>query len=621
MLVRPLQREYSCGSLIMHFTVAALPTDTEQIGLARVPDKSDFDRNAKTPFALVPMAGLRSLTLELSWKAWSLPEEMEVDNELDEGLLAQQTEANLQVRQAPVAISPLPSPLYLQPDERDDSADEDLISRVWLKQARGARDETDAANLVASPEQADADETALDRLSENHPLLSSPAQVTDEYGFVFLPHAATFSAGTDEAAAEENTEPTSPAPFQEASLTREELAPPPPADRSPRSGTGLTSVERPAARLPSLSSFDRATGLSSFDRFLSLRSRDDLADLTPVLPTQQSHRSAGPIPADSCPQARSDRGTSTTAPPSVPSLPLPAFLRDDAAATARAAPLRVVAFDPVFQRREHVRALEAHQLQLVHRSPRHPDRSLPDLIIDPTTCIAMCRLVDLMKTNQPQKDSSAAAGDRPNTITARVEGIAQEYEHVVLILEEQHQRVAGVRVSSYSKPVLDALDRFGARVDDLRSRGVLVDVALSRSPEHSARIVAQLVTYKASNLPRDVPALDLWSDRLWLTSDPTPVRLCCREYLTSCLELTRSCRHVSLIGRRRISAVRRHERARRLCDSRRVLVERFSRHVFEGSHCGVCHSGRAQDNRESKRPFLRVFTAFVSRMLKSGPPL
>jgi hypothetical protein len=557
----------------MQLTAAALPTDAEQIGLARVPDKSDFDRNARTPFALVPMAGLRSLTLELSWKAWSLPEEMEVDNELDEGLLAQQTEANLQVRQAPVAISPLPSPLYLQPDERDDSNDEDLISCAWSKQARGARDETDAANLVALPEQADADETALDRLSENHPLLSSRAQVTDEYGFVFLPHAATFSAGTDEAAAEENTEPTSPAPFQEASLTREELAPPPPADRSPRSGTGLTSVERPAARLPSLSFFDRATGLSSFDRFLSLRSRDDLADLTPVLPTQQSHRSAGPIPADSCPQARSDRGTSTMAPPSVPSLPLPAFLRDDAEATARAAPLRVVAFDPVFQRREHVRALEAHQLQLVHRSPRHPDRSLPDLIIDPTTCIAMCRLVDLMKTNQPQKDSSAAAGDRPNTITARVEGIAQEYEHVVLILEEQHQRVAGVRVSSYSKPVLDALDRFGARVDDLRSRGVLVDVALSRSPEHSARIVAQLVTYKASNLPRDVPALDLWSDRLWLTSDPTPVRLCCREYLTSCLELTRSCRHVSLIGRRRISAVRRHERARRLCDSRRLLVE------------------------------------------------
>ena len=561
----------------MQLTAAALPTDAEQIGLARVPDKSDFDRNARTPFALVPMAGLRSLTLELSWKAWSLPEEMEVDNELDEGLLAQQTEANLQVRQAPVAISPLPSPLYLQPDERDDSNDEDLISCAWSKQARGARDETDAANLVALPEQADADETALDRLSENHPLLSSRAQVTDEYGFVFLPHAATFSAGTDEAAAEENTEPTSPAPFQEASLTREELAPPPPPDRSPRSGTDLASVERPAACLPSLSSVDLATApapsLSSFDRFLSMRSRDDLADLTRVLPTQQSHRSAGPIPADSRPQARSDRGTSTTATPSVPSLPLPAFLRDDAEATARAAPLRVVAFDPVFQRREHVRALEAHQLELVHRSPRHPDRSVPDLIIDPKTCAVLCRLVDLMKTSQAQKNASSQAAARPDTIAARVEEIAQDYEHVVLILEEQHQRVAGVRVSSYSKPVLDALDRLGASVEDLRKRGVQVDVALARSPEHSAGIVAQLVTYKASNLPRDVPALDLWSDRLWLTSDPTPVRLCCREYLTSCLELTRSCRHVSLIGRRRISAVRRHERARRLCDSRRLLVE------------------------------------------------
>ena len=114
-----------------------------------------------------------------------------------------------------------------------------------------------------------------------------------------------------------------------------------------------------------------------------------------------------------------------------------------------------------------------------------------------------------------------------------MEEIAQEYEHVVLILEEQHQRVAGVRVSSYSKPVLDALDRLGANIEDLRNRGVLADVALSRSPEHSAGIVAQLVSYKTSNLPRDVPALDLWSDRLWLTSDPTTVRRCCRGYLTS----------------------------------------------------------------------------------------
>ena len=536
MPVRPLEREYSCGSLIMQLTVTALPTDTEQMGLARVPDKSDFDRNSKTPFALVPMAGLRSLTLELSWKAWSLPEEMEMDSELDESLLSQQTEANLQVRQAPVAISPLSSPLDLQSDEREDSDDEQLISRARSTQGRGTRDEADAAKLAARPEESDADDTALDRLSETHSLQSSRAQVTDEYGLVFLPHAATFAAGTEEAA-EENTEPTSPAPLHEAGLTVEEPVSPLLVCAS-RSGTPLTSVERPAARLPSLSSFDRATApapsLSSFDRFLSLRSRDDLAHLTPVLPTQQSRRSAGPMPVDGRPEVRSDRNTLTTAPPSIPPLPLPAFLRDDSEATTRAASLRVVAFDPVFRRREHVRALEAHHLQLVHRSPSHPDRSLPDLIIDPTTCVVLCRLVDLMKTSQAQKDSSAAACARPNIIAARIEDLAQEYAHVVLILEEQHQRVAGMRVSSYSKPVLDALDRLGASVADLRNRGVLVDVALSRSPDHSADIVAQLVSYKASDLPRDVPALDLWSDRLWLTSDPTTVRLCCREYLTYC---------------------------------------------------------------------------------------
>lgn len=513
-------------------TVPTLHVDQEQMGLARVPDKSDFDRNARTPFALVPMAGLRSLTLELSWKAWSLPEDIEMESEPDESLHSQQTEANLQVRQAPVAISPLSSPLNLQSDEREDSDDEQWISRAWSKRARGDHDETDAAR----PEQSDANDTALDRLSETHSLQSSRAQVTDEYGFIFLPHAATISGGTD-AAAEENTEPTSPAPLHEAVLTVEGPSPPPP-DRSSRSVTALTSVERPAARLPSLSAFDRATApapsLSSFDRFLSLRSRDDLADLTPVLPTQQSHRSAGPIPAHGRPEARSDRDTSTTAPPSVPSLPLPAFLRHDAEASTRTVSLRVVAFDRVFQRREHVRALEAHRLQLVHRAPRHPDRSLPDLIIDPTTCVVLCRLVDLMKTSQAQKIASSQAPARPDTIAARVQEIAQDYEHVVLILEEQHQRVAGVRVSSYSKPVLDALDRLGVSVEELRNRGVVVDVALSRSPEHSAGIVAQLVSYKASNLPRDVPALDLWSDRLWLTSDPTTVRFCCREYLTCC---------------------------------------------------------------------------------------
>jgi hypothetical protein len=49
------------------------------------------------------------------------------------------------------------------------------------------------------------------------------------------------------------------------------------------------------------------------------------------------------------------------------------------------------------------------QESLVHRSPRHPDRSLPDLIIDPTTCIAMCRLVDLMIAsleNRVERDDS-----------------------------------------------------------------------------------------------------------------------------------------------------------------------------------------------------------------------
>lgn len=471
------------------------------------------------------MTGLRSLTLELSWKAWSLPEEMEVDNELDNSLLSQQIEANLQVRQAPVAISPLSSPLCLKSDGIDDGDDEQLVSRACSTQARDILDEAEAAKPAAGLEQSEAGETTLDRLSEIQSLHPSRAQLTDEYGFIFLPHASTFSAATDEAA-EENTEPTSPAPLHEASLTRAELAPPPPAAPS-RSSISLSSIERPAARLPSLLSSDRAAApgpsLSSFDRFLSLRSRDDLADLMPVLPTQNSHRTADPvIPPDAPPEARSDGDPAAMAPPSIPSsLHLPAFLRDDAERPTRAGPLRVVAFDPVFQRRDHVRALEAQGLQLVHRAPRHPDRSLPDLIIDPTTCVVLCRLIDLMKTDQPQTASSAAGCARPRSIAARMEEIAQEYEHVVLILEEQHQRVAGVRVSSYSKPVLDALDRLGANIEDLRNRGVLADVALSRSPEHSAGIVAQLVSYKTSNLPRDVPALDLWSDRLWLTSDPT----------------------------------------------------------------------------------------------------
>ncbi|GAA5865334.1 hypothetical protein JCM3774_004941 [Rhodotorula dairenensis] len=493
--------------------VPELPDVKPETEFAGFPDQAAFDPNAGTPFALVPMTGLRSLTLELSWRAWSLPESIEIDSDLAGSLPPQEEQRDALAGSTSVAISPISSQPDLGPGFRYGDDDDDvLMPRLRSKPAREIREEDVAAERVSEvlePDASDAFESVPTvQLSDDRDSTVRKAPMTDEYGFTLLPAEPACSQGTDDVAGP-NTGPMSPGAHRRADLMQEHLRPA--ADPLPRAETGPPPVHSSAA--PS-------DTLSALDRFLSLRGKHDLTRRAPALGEQALQRPARACHEESTATARLEAETAS-GPPSIPSLPVPAFLLAQADPPSVTAPCRIVAFDPVFQRREHVRALERKGLQLVHRPSRPAVCRLPDLIIDPTTCVTICRLVDLLKVGGTGEAAASTTTARPETIPDRIEHVAQDYEHVVVILEEQHERVAGRRISSYSKPILCALDRLGSSLDEMRNRGVSVEVAFSRSPEHTAETVGQLVSYKASKEQRESFALDLWSERRWLTSDPT----------------------------------------------------------------------------------------------------
>lgn len=482
--------------------------------LAGVSGQTDFGRAGGMPFALVPMTGLRSLTLELSWKAWSLPEQVEIDSDLDDSLCWQGERIYALARSAPLPISPLSS----QPDFESCIADEDdhddvLEPRTWSTQSPGNRVEVAAsARVERTRESEEGGESA--QLSGDRAQEAQQALATDEFGLIYLPPATACSEGTDELA-RPIIGPTSPGPSPTVEVAQGTI--PFAVDSVSRSETGVSRTLRGHARR-----FDTSHAL---DRFLSLRGKHDLARGTPAAGPQARSGNPRDQHVKHATPAELDVDTAS-GPPSIPSLPPPAFLLDPTVPTSRAEPCRIVAFDPIFQRRDHLRAMEDKSLQLVHRSSRPIVHSPPDLIIDPVTCVTISRLIDLLRV-RGTRDGSAFTSAPHETIPDRIEGFAQDYEHVVVILEEQHQRVAGRRVSSYSKPVLSALDRLGATVVDLRSRAVSIDVAFSRSPEHTAEIVARLVSHKRWSEQPDACGFDLWSERLWLTTDPTKVNSRC----------------------------------------------------------------------------------------------
>ncbi|GAA5976685.1 hypothetical protein JCM10908_005595 [Rhodotorula pacifica] len=498
--------------------VPLLPESDLEAELARVPAPCDFARDATTPLALAPMTGLRSLTLDLSWKAWSLPDQLELDSDPEEApSTTEEARDELQEPEATEVISPSASVSALGPAFYDlGGDDEGLLGRHRRRQ----RDldyvgSSSDAMIARCSDEAMANAQPLPLVAEAH-----PAGQIDEYGFTFLPPQTACSDDLDQTT-RISTQPTSPAiapHFVTASPRPDEQNECMAAlsSRPTHSAASSTACTHPAPMqtLPQKA----ADNSSALNRFLSLRNKQELTRASTEAEPASVHQDT--------PEAFSAAGstghrddTGSTPPPARPSLPPPQFLAAEAEVAVSLKSLRIVAFDSIFQQRQHVHALEQRGFHLVHRAPRDTGSSPPELIVDPTTCVTISRLVDVLKTTGKTNGESSTA--RSRTISQRVESLAQNYEHVVLVLEEQHQRVAGIKVSSYNKPVLDALDRLASAIADLRRDGTVVDVTFSRSPEHTAEIVAKLVLHRSSTQEQGIPVLNLWSERQWLANDPT----------------------------------------------------------------------------------------------------
>ncbi|GAA6013870.1 hypothetical protein JCM8202_000843 [Rhodotorula sphaerocarpa] len=372
---------------------------------------AEFAISERTALSLAPLSGLRSLTIDLGWRAWDLPD--------------QDAAATVLGHDGPAA------PDGLRCFE---------MQEVRVDSELDRRDTVSPFQLPSVPKSSANEDSDLEVSPPNDDMLSGDDSF--DFGHTALPALDSRPA------------------FIEPFLRSEE-------DTSHNANTSRRS----------------ATTHSDEFGFVFRASSSDVS-----APTSMGDERAG---GTTIPTAQGMRKT------------LPSFLKGDAEAAAEptGSTTRVIAFDSTFQMREHLRAFEQEGLQLVHRPGR--ERTLPSLIVDPTTCVLLERTVDLLRTIPVA--GQAVPPPTGENLLARLDTLREDYDSVFLVLEAQQQRLLAEHVTRREQ----------------ETPGITIKVALSRSPEDTASIIRRLVAHKRSSVHSFAPILDLWGERSWLPDDPS----------------------------------------------------------------------------------------------------
>ncbi|GJN87137.1 hypothetical protein Rhopal_000082-T1 [Rhodotorula paludigena] len=512
-------------------------------------------------WTLAPLSGLRALTLQLSWQCWT-----EKAGETLEGVLLGEAEYGGADEAEPEEAEALRSAA---------DALEHARGRVRHEEGEGFLEERDQLALLAASE----DEAELQaRIRPVDHADSSPADETLSPGQARSPDQGAAAAAEHSTAMANRSSPaaalpaaTTPTPSQLAAPSHNEQAPrsdssdfafvfPPSspavntqaveAVSSPATTLQDTVVLSPAkpARPPvsaaaceqrSSSAVHRKEPLppvekvnpavapfsttNALDRFLGLRG----------IATASSRRPEAVSAAPARGVARQPAQGSSPPPNSIP-FTTPAFLSGPSLRHSTLhKPFKVVAFDALLQKRAHVSALEQRGFALVHRPSRFAPEPFttpePHLIVDARTCVLFLNLASLISNvmRRPASTTGASLKRQEALLDTLHRLVSQRFDRVLVVLEEQQQRVGGVKVYSYTPPVLAALEQLAGALQG--SSGV--EIALSKGPEHSAELVMQFVEHLAGEREAGggLPVLDVFEQRTWLTDDPAQDELALLE--------------------------------------------------------------------------------------------
>lgn len=499
---------------------------------------------------------MRALTLQLSWQCWT-----EKAGETLDGVLLGEAEHGGAEEAEAAGAEALRKAANLLEDARVRARDgeeeglaevrdqlallearvdeSELQARTWPVDRAGssfAEKTLSPGRLARSPDQESAaaaeDPTAAADLSSKAvaiPATTSPAQLaairhlesaprsdSSDFGFIFPPSSPAVNTQAVGAV-------SSPATTLQDTVV---FSPPKPARPRVTAAECEQRFSSAAHRNDPLPPVEKAnpavapfSTTNALDRFLGLRGV--------AAPSSRRPEAVSAAPAQGV--ARQPAQGSFPPPNSIP-FTSPAFLSGPSLRPSILhKPVRVVAFDALLQKRAHVSALEQRGFALVHRPSRftpEPFKTLePHLIVDARTCVLFLNLASLISnvTRRPASTIGAPLKRQEALLDTLDRLVSQRFDRILVVLEEQQQRVGGVKVYSYTPPVLAALEQLAEALQG--SSGV--EIALSKGPEHSADLVMQFTEHLAGEREAGggLPVLDVFEQRSRLTDDPNEVRL------------------------------------------------------------------------------------------------
>lgn len=279
---------------------------------------------------------------------------------------------------------------------------------------------------------------------------------------------------------------------------------------------------------------------TALSRFLATRG---ITASAPSRSTASSNPSA-PAPAQRAPSPHS------SPPPGAIPFTLPPFLSapSSALSPSRASvspshPLRIIAFDALFQLRPHLAALVSAGFLPVHRPSRFPTSLYvthePHLILDAKTAVWFVPLVELISNAvRPDETTSLTVSrQRKEAVFTTLVRLSYRFDRLLLVLEESSTFVGGRKTYAYTPPVLAGLQALATALagglggeggegwETVKVRG-RVEVALSKGPEGSAEVVRRLMESLAATATAEGEEGEGngWGEREWLRDDPTTVR-------------------------------------------------------------------------------------------------
>ncbi|BGP46439.1 hypothetical protein JCM10450v2_002283 [Rhodotorula kratochvilovae] len=545
----------------------SLPPPLSALRPAFPPPLASLASSAPSPslWALKPLTGLRALTLELSWQAWVIPREETLesvavgapdeeecgDEEVERAgwgaLLRAEDEEEVHEWEAPShrwersedeeMVPRVPATDLVQENDGGEAHDGSptlasqggLLSTFETLEDGVDIGETPAFSLTDSPTHfeplplssqiapcspAPAPPHLAPSPIQTYSATADPASDSSDFTFIDLPplppREGVPSRRTDEGDASFAA--------GRASSERGSVAECPPSNlaRRPRD-----PLDKPTARLEKANTPGPSwSNAAALDRFLALRGRSTAAEVA--------------IPAAAPPVARAPslqpapQPHSSPPPGSIP-FPLPPFLASSSGLPFPSpSPVRVIAFDALFQMRAHLAALQQQALVPVHRSSRFPptphETHESHLLVDARSGVLFLRL-DALVGNAVRTETSAP--QRQEAIFSTLARLSGRKDRLLVVFEEGTQRIAGVRRYAYTPPVLAALVQLADALSTLQGGAHGVEVALSKGAEHSAELVRRWVEYLRMEDERErkeqgTPVLELWGARDWLAEDPTP---------------------------------------------------------------------------------------------------